>query len=715
MADAGYGQERAVGRVVAVSNYRVSVLLDPETRSQVRSFPRNIAVITQIGGYLVFPVSPGVLAVGIIVGASEDEAFEADVHGFMTLQLARARRILRLNLLGQLRVGEPFIPGVSIYPTLDTSALLPTDEELTEILRYRPRASEEENDTQLTVGLSPIYGQQPVMASYNDLLSRPLGVVGNTGSGKSCSVARLIQEALQEREAIGKAVNARFIVLDINGEYAKAFKVVQSDPKELNSVYLNGKRFVLPLWAFNLTEFVAFFEAAQASQLPVLERVVTELRENSIDGNGISKMLRRIVRTVDSCQSFLDGIFIHLDAPTEAFCGDKLKQLCGHLRAGIDKILPVPLYDGYVYPVAELSTSAIDEELKKLPKDTRGQSHQIPPDISDAVRPIFEQMREALGKVRGDSITTGSLREVTADSPVPFDSRQLLSDEFFHSATSRFRGQERMQEYLATLRLRIHRQLADKRWSVFTSASQGDITSLVESLLAPSSPVAVVDCSMLAHDVLPCFCAIFGRIVLDLRSRAEAAKRIHQPFVIVLEEAHNYLRPPRHDELWGIRLSRDGFERVSKEGRKFGLSLVIASQRPSDVSATVLSQCANFLIHRIQNPEDIDYFKKILPLGSRDLLEQLPILAPGEGLLMGSAVNVPTRVKVRKPDPPPESETSRPWSAWQAGQPEFDRAAALARWIDEAAPVASEQEPDSPPTTPIDDGPFVATDDDVPF
>ena len=235
MADGGYGEERAVGRVVAVSNYRVSVLLDPDTRSQVRSFPRNIAVITQIGGYLVFPVSPGVLAVGIIVGASEDEAFEPDANGFMTLQLTHARRILRLNLLGQLKLGDPFVPGVSIYPTLDTPALLPTDEELKDILRYRPRASEAGKDSQLTAGVSPIYGQQPVMASYNDLFARPLGIVGNTGSGKSCSVARLIQEALSPSEASGHPANAKFIILDINGEYGKAFGVDQVDAKQLNA------------------------------------------------------------------------------------------------------------------------------------------------------------------------------------------------------------------------------------------------------------------------------------------------------------------------------------------------------------------------------------------------------------------------------------------------------------------------------------------------
>jgi hypothetical protein len=710
MPDAGYGQERAVGRVVVVSNYRVNVLLDPDTRSQVRSFPHNISVITQVGGYLVFPVSPGVLAVGIIVGASEDEALEPDANGFMALQLARARRILRLNLLGQLKIDEPFIPGVSVYPTLDTPALLPTDEELAEILRFRPRPSEAGRDVQLVAGLSPVYGQQPVTASYNDLLARPLGVVGNTGSGKSWSAARLMQEALHKSESGGDPVKAKFIILDINGEYGKAFGVVQTDPKELNLAYVNGRRFVLPLWAFDLAESIAFFEASQASQVPVLERVITEIRENAVDA-GPGTNLRRIVRLVDTCNTYLDTVVALLDGPTNTYCGDKLKKITSHLKAALGRLLTQPPEVGYLWPTSVSTTAPIDQFFVSVT------DHDIPPDAVANLAPAFEKIREGLLEVRAYAVTTGGLLDVTADSPIPFDGKLLLSDEFFFSATARFRGQERMQEYLSTLRLRIHRQLADKRWAVFTSARGGGMKELVESLLAGDARVVVVDCSMLAHDVLPCFCAILGRILLDLRSRTDSGKRIHQPFVLVLEEAHNYLRPPRQDELWGTRLSRDAFERISKEGRKFGLSLIIASQRPSDVSATVLSQCANFLIHRIQNPEDIDYFKKILPLGSRDLLEQLPILAPGEGLLMGSAVNVPTRLRVQKPEPPPESETSRPWESWQGNQPEFDREEALARWVAEAAPPppAVEEEPVAAADDAASAEDLVITDDDVPF
>ena len=720
--DAGFGRDRTVGRLVSVSNYRVSVLLDAETRSQVRSYPHNIAIITQIGGYLLFPVSPGVFAVGIIVGASEDEAIEPDSSGVMTLQLARARRVLRLNLLGQMKLGEPFVPGVSIYPTLDTPALLPTEKELESILSFQPAKAAAGKDRPITVGLSPIYGQQGVTASYNDLLSRPVGIVGNTGSGKSCSVARIIQEALADYGGDGRASQAKFIVLDINGEYSNAFGSPTPANKELNAAYLNGQKFHLPLWAFNLTELTAFFEASQASQVPVLERVVTEIRENTID-QGPGKVLRRIVRWADTCNSFLDTVFLYLEGPTNAYCGDKLKKIVEHLRSALEQLRKEPPYTGYVWPTHLSTTSSVEMNLKSITD-----VHNIPPQVVSALTPLFEDMRVSLNDVRSVAITTGGLKEVTADSPVPFECRLLLNDEYFTSATARFRGQDRMQEYLSTLRLRIHRQVADKRWCVFTESAAVDMEGLVTSILAGSSNVAIIDCSMLSHDVLPCFCAVMGRVLLDLRVRTEPTSRTAQPFVIVLEEAHNYLRPARQDESWGVRLARDAFERISKEGRKFGLSLVIASQRPSDVSPTVLSQCANFLIHRIQNPEDIEYFKRILPLGSRDLLDQLPILAPGEGLLMGSAVNVPTRVRVRKPAPAPQSETSTPWQAWQAGEAEFEVKSAVSRWLADtiASPAPSadvgadlqqetcvDQESNDESASPS--APYVPDDDDVPF
>jgi uncharacterized protein len=134
----------------------------------------------------------------------------------------------------------------------------------------------------------------------------------------------------------------------------------------------------------------------------------------------------------------------------------------------------------------------------------------------------------------------------------------------------------------------------------------------------------------------------------------------------VLEEAHNYIRPRRQDEDRGIAISRDAFERIAKEGRKFGLSLIVASQRPSEISPTILSQCANFFMHRLQNPQDIEHFKSIIPEQARHLLDQIMVLAQGEAITFGSAFQIPTRVHMHCPTREPHSQTSAPYWEWHS-------------------------------------------------
>ncbi len=210
---------------------------------------------------------------------------------------------------------------------------------------------------------------------------------------------------------------------------------------------------------------------------------------------------------------------------------------------------------------------------------------------------------------------------------------------------------------------------------------------------AESAPTVVIDCSMLSHEVLPYVCGIIGRVFLEVREHAVAAARFKEPWVIILDEAHNYVRPRRQDEPKGSAVSRETFERIAKEGRKFGLSFIAASQRPSDVSATVLSQCANFVVHRLQNPEDIDHFRKIVPSQSRRLMDQITILAPGEAIVVGSAFNIPTRARVRLPDPVPASPTSSPFVAWSQESDPFDIEQPLNTWVgqDEIGQPASSE------------------------
>lgn len=197
-------------------------------------------------------------------------------------------------------------------------------------------------------------------------------------------------------------------------------------------------------------------------------------------------------------------------------------------------------------------------------------------------------------------------------------------------------GSKRLDQYLLTLKLRLRTRLDDRRWQSFFSYEDQGIRSfrdwMVKLGVGQSSGVrvSVLDLSMLASEVLPFACALLGRLLLESRELLRPDVRSKYPWLLVLEEAHNYARPTRNIEDRSQGLSRRAFERVAKEGRKFGLSLIVASQRPSEISPTIISQCANFFSHRLQNPDDIDHFRRIIPKQAQRLLDQVTVLSAGE-------------------------------------------------------------------------------------
>jgi DNA helicase HerA-like ATPase len=180
--------------------------------------------------------------------------------------------------------------------------------------------------------------------------------------------------------------------------------------------------------------------------------------------------------------------------------------------------------------------------------------------------------------------------------------------------------------------------------------------------------VVILDLSLLAAEVLENVTALIGRLILEFLQRlgehgGEQA-RGSLPVVLVLEEAQNYIQQPRSGEEESI--ARVVFERIAREGRKFGLSLVVASQRPSDLSKTVLSQCSSFIVHRLQNPEDLRYFKEIVPGIYGPMLEQIPALAPQTALVLGECVPAPALVRIREARPAPRSHDPKFYRYWVA-------------------------------------------------
>ncbi len=689
---------REIGEVVAVTSVRVVIEIHEDLTSPVHSYPGGQAIIAHIGAYIVFPIGAGESVIGVIIAAYQNEGYEPDPHSGMTLQLSKPRRTVHANLLGTIGSGDRFRHGVAVFPTLGSPALVPSTKQLEAILDASRRAGIEPC-VKLELGASPIYQTIGVSVSLDDLFSRPLALVGNTGSGKSWTVASAVQrclDALQPREHY----QPKFIILDINGEYGQAFER-EHPTREPNHVYANDAPFTLPVWAFDLNEMAHYFGASVATQMPVLERIVTFAREDSYDtalettDAGHPRLIRRHLRDLQKAREFLRSLTTCARTTEGPYVGTKARTMYEYLSTLIpqdgelaDIWTTLPEYARN--SVQELQTDLEQTELLQYvdvkdrsslrPNEVKAPYDALPHDIAQLIERLREVLDPLLEQLHETLLLRAGLPTITADSPHPFEPARLDHSDLFDLALAGMRGEQRIHEYVATLRLRIRRMLQDRRWSVFRQHWDQQFHDLLAQLTRadePGDPIVILDCSMLAHDVLPFFCAVVGRLLLDVREHADPQQRIARPWVLVLEEAHNYLRPRREGEDPGLTLSRQAFERIAKEGRKFGMSLIIASQRPSDVSDTVLSQCANFIVHRIQNPDDIDYFKRILPVGSRDMLDQVSILSPGEALLLGSAVNVPCRVRVWKPNPTPHSDTPTPSQHWKT-EAVFDLQKAIA-------------------------------------
>lgn len=332
-----------------------------------------------------------------------------------------------------------------------------------------------------------------------------------------------------------------------------------------------------------------------------------------------------------------------------------------------------------------------------IPADARGK-------IRKAIDPVYSRLTGA--GLEGSRVPDG----LSADAPAFFDKLHFRTRHIEQVLRREEWGGARARDLSGTMLLRIDRLLADRRFEFLLGPTGGQLpnpehalATFVRDLLglrscAEPSPalsgkedvqesalpfydrqrstsqghhLVILDLSLLAAEVLENVTALIGRLVLEFLQRlgefGGKGARGSLPVVLVLEEAQNYIREPRFGEEESI--SRVVFERIAREGRKHGLGLVVSSQRPSELSKTVLSQCNSFVVHRLQNPEDLRYFKDIVPAIYGDLLNQLPALAPQTALVLGECVRAPALVRIREARPVTRSPDPRFYKHWVADTP----------------------------------------------
>lgn len=300
---------------------------------------------------------------------------------------------------------------------------------------------------------------------------------------------------------------------------------------------------------------------------------------------------------------------------------------------------------------------------------------------SALLKSTLKELRISSGTKHGVPAST-----INVDTPVFFSFEEFLKEvkrldaEMVQGARAGSDKQGQWYGKLSNLVTRMEARYGDPRYEfLFSDKTSGTpFEDVLSELFAADGAVqmTIVDLSGLPSEILSVIVGVLCRLAFEYKYWDSDPN--HFPLTLVLEEAHNYL--PRSEDARD-RICLDRVERVAKEGRKYGVSLFVVSQRPSEVSETVLSQCGNFVVLRLTNPTDQAYVRRLLPDFLAVAVDMLPYLRTGEAVLSGEAVEVPTRVRITRPDPTPRSNDVMYQAGWTEGLPnEYRPKTVVDRW-----------------------------------
>lgn len=293
-------------------------------------------------------------------------------------------------------------------------------------------------------------------------------------------------------------------------------------------------------------------------------------------------------------------------------------------------------------------------------------------------------MREVLHTLRKKHNQDLAIDRLSVDSPVYFSLKELYqhfkqaNEQQFDFGKTKGPLFGAFDEFL----VRFQSMFNDSRYDFLFRPRKRTKSSDLEDLLRdfiglgePKRQVTVIDLSPVPHDVRPTVSAQIGRLAFEFNYWNPLRREF--PILLVCEEAHQYIPRESDKQHYG---SRRAMERIAKEGRKYGVGLCVVSQRPTELSETVLSQCSNFICLRTTNPQDQEYIRKLMPEGEQDLADVLTTLRRGEALAVGEAIPLPTRVTLYPPDPAPASSDAPVAESWRNGPDDLDVAGIVNRW-----------------------------------
>ena len=528
-----------------------------------------------------------------------------------------------IHFLGEI-IENRFIAGLIMKPSLNASIRLITNDELKYLVG-------EDNENNLFLGYSPLYSNCPIYVDINELFSNHMAIFGNTGSGKSYGVARLLQNIFEKTRIV--PFRSNFFIFDAYGEYHNAFSKMSSYNSNYHFKYYTtnlhdteGTTLRIPLWLLGIDDIALLLGADSHSQLPIIERMLklvsifaeSDEKANNYKNHLIAKAIMTILYTNQTSTAKRNDIFsILASCSTEQFNLNSPVQGIGYVRKfrecfTIDK-------DGEFTEsilVTEYISSFIHDELDQYePSKTNFYTLQ---DLEKALE--FTLISEGL----------------------------LRNDKMYNEAI--------------TLKVRLHSIAISQNAIYFSYPSYVTLEAYISSLVACQDGKAQIinfNLEDVDDSIAKVITKIYTRMLFEFTKKLKVRASI--PFHIFLEEAHRYVQNDTDNYLIGYNI----FERVAKEGRKYGLIFNLISQRPVEISETVISQCSNFIIFKMNHPRDLDYIKKMLPNINAEIVEKQKTLQPGTCVAFGKAFKVPLIIRMELPNPEPHSSNCDVVNRWK--------------------------------------------------
>mgnify|MGYP001106643422 CR=1 FL=1 len=535
-----------------------------------------------------------------------------------------SENIIKIHFLGELYPNK-FVTGVLQKPSFSAKVRMITKEEMNLLVGT-------DSDGAMYVGLSPLYNY-PIYVDINDLFSNHMAIFGNTGSGKSYGVARLLQNVFTKSRI--QPIRSNFFIFDTYGEYHNAFQNInQVNPNYKFKYYTTnthdkeGNILHIPLWLLGLDDMALLLAAETHSQLTIIEKMLkltaifAESDEQAIryKNHMIAKAIMTILYTSQSSPAKRDDIFsILATCSTSQFNLEAPVQGVGYVRK-FRECFVIDKEGEFVESilVTQYISNFIDESLDKY-------------EASHTKFYTLEDMEKALNFTL---ISEGLLR----------------NDKLYNEAI--------------TLRVRLHALAIGENAKYFSYPNYCTVEEFISSLVTGPNGIKAQIVNFNLEDIDDSIAKVITKIMT--RMLFEFVKRLPDrasiPFHIFLEEAHRYVQNDSDQYLIGYNI----FDRVAKEGRKYGLIFNLISQRPVEISDTVISQCTNFMIFKMNHPRDLEYIKKMLPNINAEIVEKQKSLQPGTCVAFGKAFRVPMIIKMDLPDPEPYSSNCDVIGRWKA-------------------------------------------------